>query len=145
MANNWIRRSPTFAPLRIGFHASGAQGLIDGLMDITSADLVIGIFRKRLGTPTLQGSPSGTAHELERAIASTESCPEAWTARGRSSIIGSAADSSRSLATCQRLGLGNGWANPRFPPRSRLAARGTWCAARGPRPRTCTGRMPVSV
>ncbi len=28
-----------------------------------------------------------------------------------------------------RLGLGNGWANPSLPTRSRLAARGTWCAA----------------
>lgn len=49
-----------------GLHLDGPQGLIDGLMHIEDADLVVGVFWNRLGTPTL-GAASGTAHELRRA------------------------------------------------------------------------------
>lgn len=51
-----------------GFHAEGPQGLIDDLMQIQDADLVVGIFWKRFGTPTTTHA-SGTEHELSRAIA----------------------------------------------------------------------------
>lgn len=49
-----------------GFHAKGPQGLIDELMEIEKADLVVGIFWKRFGTPTTD-SASGAEHELIKA------------------------------------------------------------------------------
>ena len=54
-----------------GFHVEGGQGLIDDLMQIEDADLVIGIFWTRFGTPTSDGR-TGTEHELDRAIAAWE-------------------------------------------------------------------------
>jgi hypothetical protein len=44
----------------------GPQGLIDERMKIDEADVVIGIFWKRFGTPT-SNAASGTEHELRRA------------------------------------------------------------------------------
>ena len=52
-----------------GLHLQGPQGLIDDKMRIEDADVVIGIFRTRFGTPTHE-SGSGTEHELRRAWAS---------------------------------------------------------------------------
>jgi tetratricopeptide (TPR) repeat protein len=49
-----------------GLHLEGPQGLIDVAMRIEDADVVVGIFWKRFGTPTA-GAGSGTAHELQRA------------------------------------------------------------------------------
>lgn len=54
---------------RPGLHPRGQQGLIDDLMEIPDADIVIGVFWKRFGTPT-GAARSGTEHELERAWAS---------------------------------------------------------------------------
>ena len=51
-----------------GLHLEGPQGLIDELSDLPSADLVIGVFWKRFGTPT-HDADSGTEHELRRAWA----------------------------------------------------------------------------
>jgi tetratricopeptide (TPR) repeat protein len=53
---------------RSGTHVEGPQGLIDELMEIRDADLVVGVFWKRFGTPTGTAS-SGTEHELRRAWA----------------------------------------------------------------------------
>jgi tetratricopeptide (TPR) repeat protein len=49
-----------------GLHLEGPQGLIDDAMRIEDADVVVGIFWKRFGTPTLDAG-SGTEHELRRA------------------------------------------------------------------------------
>ena len=49
-----------------GFHVQGPQGLIDQAMDIEDADVVVGVFWKRFGTPTSVAG-SGTEHELRRA------------------------------------------------------------------------------
>ncbi len=49
-----------------GLHFLGPQGLIDEDMRLESADLVVGIFWNRLGTPVFDAE-SGTAHELHRA------------------------------------------------------------------------------
>lgn len=57
---------------RPGMHLDGPQGLIDELMDIRDADVVVGVFWKRFGTPT-GDADSGTEHELRRAwVAWTE-------------------------------------------------------------------------
>jgi hypothetical protein len=53
-----------------GFHADGPQGLIDTIMHIEDCDIVVGIFWKRFGTPTSDGS-TGTEHEIRCAY-------EAW-------------------------------------------------------------------
>ncbi len=53
-----------------GFHAEGPQGLIDTILKITDCDLLIGIFWRRFGTPTLDGK-TGTEHEIAMAC-------EAW-------------------------------------------------------------------
>jgi hypothetical protein len=53
-----------------GFHANGPQGQIDQSMRIDEADIVIGVFWKRFGTPVADAQ-SGTEHELQRAY-------EAW-------------------------------------------------------------------
>ena len=50
-----------------GFHAEGPQGLIDRILKIDDSDVVIGIFWKRLGTPTPSGE-TGTEHELNLAL-----------------------------------------------------------------------------
>jgi hypothetical protein len=62
-----------------GLHLDGPQGLIDGAMAIEDADVVVGIFWKRFGTPTL-GTRSGTEHELRRAWA-------AWQENGRPQVM----------------------------------------------------------
>jgi site-specific recombinase XerD len=53
-----------------GFHAEGAQGIIDTVLHIEDCDLLIGIFWKRFGTPT-SDAKSGTEHEFRKAY-------EAW-------------------------------------------------------------------
>jgi hypothetical protein len=62
-----------------GFHADGPQGLIDPVLRIEDADLFIGIFWKRFGTPTM-GAQSGTEYEFRRAH-------KAWNARGSPHIM----------------------------------------------------------
>ena len=64
---------------RPGLHLEGPQGLIDDNMDIEQADVVIGVFWKRFGTPT-HDAGSGTEHELRRAWA-------AWSERGRPDVM----------------------------------------------------------
>ncbi len=64
---------------RPGLHLEGPQGLIDERMHIADADLVVGIFWKRFGTPT-GDAHSGTEHELRRAW-------EAWRKRGRPDVM----------------------------------------------------------
>jgi hypothetical protein len=53
---------------RPGLHLKGPQGLIDERMRIGDADIVIGIFWTRFGTPTGDAA-SGTEHELRSAWA----------------------------------------------------------------------------
>lgn len=62
-----------------GLHLEGPQGLIDDAMRIEDADVVVGIFWKRFGTPTPDAG-SGTEHELRRASA-------AWRERGRPQVM----------------------------------------------------------
>ncbi|MBL8188363.1 MAG: hypothetical protein JNK38_10170 [Acidobacteria bacterium] len=50
-----------------GFHPEGPQGLIDDILRIEDCDLLIGIFWKRFGSPTM-GANSGTEHEIQTAI-----------------------------------------------------------------------------
>ena len=65
--------------VRPGMHTEGAQGLIDSFLDIPAADVVIGIFWRRFGTPT-NDSDSGTEHELRRAW-------QAWKTEGRPDVM----------------------------------------------------------
>jgi len=51
-----------------GLHMKGPSGLIDDMMKIKDADIVIAIFWKRFGTPTMEAE-SGTEHELRHAWA----------------------------------------------------------------------------
>ena len=51
---------------RPGVHVAGPQGVIDEQMQMNEADIVIGIFWRRFGTPT-QAAGSGTEHELRLA------------------------------------------------------------------------------
>jgi len=67
------------ADARPGMHLHGPQGLIDELMDIRDADLVVGVFWKRFGTPTAKAD-SGTEHELRRAWA-------AWSEQGHPDVM----------------------------------------------------------
>jgi len=62
-----------------GLHVEGPQGLIDAAMRIEDADVVVGIFWKRYGTPTLAAG-SGTEHELRRAWS-------AWRENGRPEVM----------------------------------------------------------
>jgi hypothetical protein len=62
-----------------GLHVEGPQGLIDDAMRIEDADVVVGIFWRRFGTPTL-GAGSGTEHELRRAFS-------AWKQRARPQMM----------------------------------------------------------
>jgi len=62
-----------------GFDPKGPQGLIDPILRITDCDLLIGIFWKRFGTPTL-GAGSGTEHEIQAAY-------EAWQRSGTPQIM----------------------------------------------------------
>lgn len=52
------------------FHLEGPQGLIDRILRIDDSDVVVGIFWKRFGSPTKDGT-TGTEHEIRRAY-------EAW-------------------------------------------------------------------
>src|ERR1700730_17937955 len=52
-----------------GLHKLGPQGRIDDALQIEEADIVVGVFWKRLVTPTAD-APSGTVHEIQKAIAS---------------------------------------------------------------------------
>lgn len=61
------------------FHVDGPQGHIDRMMKIEDCDVVIGIFWKRFGTPTM-GVGSGTEHELRTAH-------EAWKRDGRPQVM----------------------------------------------------------
>jgi hypothetical protein len=62
-----------------GLHGEGPQGLIDDAMRIEDADVVIGIFWRRFGTPTLDAG-SGPEHELRRAWS-------AWRENGRPQVM----------------------------------------------------------
>jgi hypothetical protein len=64
---------------RPGLHILGPQGLIDDLMTISTADVVVGVFWKRFGTPVWDAA-SGTEHELRRAWAS-------WRSHGRPDVM----------------------------------------------------------
>lgn len=61
------------------FHPHGPQGVIDSVLHIEDCDLVIGIFWKRFGTPTVDAK-SGTEHEFRKAY-------EAWQNNGRPQIM----------------------------------------------------------
>ena len=50
-----------------GFHALGPQGQVDENLRIEEADVLVGVFAKRLGTP-VHDSDSGTVHEIGRAL-----------------------------------------------------------------------------
>jgi hypothetical protein len=62
-----------------GFHAEGPQGLIDPILKIADCDLLIGIFWKRFGTPTVDGT-TGTEHEFNLAH-------ESWKEKGSPQIF----------------------------------------------------------
>jgi len=62
-----------------GFHPKGPQWLIDSFLRIDEADVVIGIFWKRFGTPVDDAS-SGTAHELRLAH-------DAWSTKGKPQVM----------------------------------------------------------
>ncbi len=64
---------------RPGLHLEGPQGLIDERMQISDADVVVGIFWTRFGTPTADAA-SGTEHQLRRAWA-------AWREHGRPDVM----------------------------------------------------------
>ncbi len=64
---------------RPGMNRRGPQGLIDEAMNIEDADVVVGVFWKRFGTP-IEEADSGTEHELRRAWA-------AWKERGRPEVM----------------------------------------------------------
>ena len=61
-----------------GFHADGPQGLIDPILKIPECDLLLGIFWKRFGTPTADGT-TGTEHEIRTAVA-------AWQETGKPQV-----------------------------------------------------------
>ncbi|MBN1352098.1 SUMF1/EgtB/PvdO family nonheme iron enzyme, partial [candidate division KSB1 bacterium] len=52
-----------------GFNVEGPQGLIDPILNIENADILIGLFWKRFGTPTTKAG-SGTEHEFLTALKS---------------------------------------------------------------------------
>jgi tetratricopeptide (TPR) repeat protein len=62
-----------------GLHVDGPQGLIDPILRIEDCDVLIGIFWKRFGTPTM-GAKSGTEHEFRTAY-------EAWQKNQRPQIM----------------------------------------------------------
>jgi hypothetical protein len=62
-----------------GFHLDGPQGLIDPILRINDCDLLIGIFWKRFGTPTADGT-TGTEHEFNLAL-------QSWKEKGRPQIM----------------------------------------------------------
>jgi len=62
-----------------GFHSEGPQGLIDPILKIIDCDLLIGVFWKRFGTPTADGT-TGTEHEFRLAY-------ETWKNKGHPQIF----------------------------------------------------------
>jgi hypothetical protein len=54
-----------------GFSKAGSQGHIDTALQVEGADLVVGIFWKRFGTP-VKDAASGTEHEIRGAYKSWE-------------------------------------------------------------------------
>jgi len=74
---NQILRGPNFRAIielvrwetdaHPGMHPDGPQGLIDERLRIEDSDVVIGVFRRRFGTP-VSDADSGTEHEIRRAI-----------------------------------------------------------------------------
>lgn len=62
-----------------GFHSQGPQGTIDEILKIADCDLLIGIFWKRFGTPTVDGQ-TGTEHEFNVAY-------QAWLDKRRPQIF----------------------------------------------------------
>jgi hypothetical protein len=62
-----------------GFNADGPQGLIDPILRIQDSEVLIGIFWRRFGTPTM-GAASGTEHEFRVAY-------EAWKQNGRPHVM----------------------------------------------------------
>ena len=62
-----------------GLHLKGPQGLIDDSLRIEDADVLIGVFCQRFGTPVADAA-SGTAHEIQRAIT-------AWNAKGAPQVM----------------------------------------------------------
>jgi hypothetical protein len=62
-----------------GLHLEGPQGMIDDRLRIDQSDIVIGVFRRRFGTPTADAD-SGTEHEIRLAI-------KAWKAHGAPRVM----------------------------------------------------------
>src|ERR1035441_8867956 len=62
-----------------GLHLEGPQGIIDDRLRIDQSDILIGVFRRRFGTPTAD-SNSGTEHEIRLAI-------KAWKAHGAPRVM----------------------------------------------------------
>lgn len=52
---------------RPGLHLQGGQGIIDQHMQFENADVVIGIFKSRFGSP-VKDANSGTEHEIRNSI-----------------------------------------------------------------------------
>src|SRR6266436_6334807 len=61
------------------FHLDGPQRLIDSVFGIENADVVLGIFWKRFGSPVYDAN-SGTEHELRLAY-------DAWKNKGKPQIM----------------------------------------------------------
>src|ERR1035441_9246526 len=62
-----------------GLHLEGPQGIIDDRLRIDQSDIVVGVFRRRFGTPTADAN-SGTEHEIRLAI-------KAWKAHGAPRVM----------------------------------------------------------
>ncbi len=52
---------------RPGFHPEGGQGQIEEMTPLDDFDLIIGLFKHRIGTP-LKGGETGTEREIRRAL-----------------------------------------------------------------------------
>jgi hypothetical protein len=61
------------------FHPQGPQGTIDEILKINDCDILVGIFWRRFGTPTIDAD-SGTEHEFRVAY-------RGWKTRGRPQIL----------------------------------------------------------
>jgi NB-ARC domain len=61
------------------FHLEGPQGLIDRILRIEDSDILVGIFWKRFGKPTKDGT-TGTEHEIRQAY-------EGWKRNSRPQIM----------------------------------------------------------
>jgi hypothetical protein len=62
-----------------GLHLEGPQGIIDERLRIDQSDVLVGIFRRRFGTPVADAD-SGTEHEIRSAI-------NAWKTRGAPRVM----------------------------------------------------------